>query len=695
MNISFMNLTNEKELITYDYFWLSVKSYIEDNYEGNSSFVWNYPHKYPIANNVEEFAQNIINENPDVFFVSLYVWNYPLSKKVMKIVKRNLPNCIIVIGGPHLLYKKELDFFKKHPYIDYICESEGYGEVFANEFLYQLETDKNWDEVPYIIRPKEDGIGHIRPKKQFNKRNFEWSKKIFERNSDYLMSLRKEADAKTAKMYFHYESSRGCPFGCTYCEWGGGINSKVNFKPTEDIFDDLDFIFSNIKPEFFTFTDANFGIIERDVDIAKKICEYNDTIGYPEKINMYGPTKVRKENLYKIEEMFASRDLTTMLKIPVQDTNDIVNKNIDRTDDDWKTQMVEYGKIRDKHNVKIMLEMILGLPGATLDSYYEGHELTQEYRVDSLRYVWHFLPTAPAANKNYVEKFKIETMKLNQESLFNTTFEFKGILKKDEIISYNGEHNLNNDTRYVEPSEIVVSTYSYTREEWCEMWLMENFINVFESKGYLSNITKYLRRERGISIADFYRKLWKSFLNSDNFLNKKQNIVKNSIINETIKRVTSPNNVEDFYFYDLPEEFGLELRMQLLVMIVFMININRKDFYKGILNWMKETYGDDPILEDMVSWTNEMILWLDYDPKQGKDIISLYDWDSWLKGEELEKVNTKYSINDQYYLDGRKKIDWHEKNMKDRVLDRFFVMCSDCTSSTHLFKKWETVNVKN
>lgn len=683
-----MNLVPETGLMNYDYFWLSAKSYIEDNYRGKTKFKWSYPLKYAIAENVEELVEKIVKEKPDVFMVSLYVWNHSLSIKIAEEVKKSTPNCIIIFGGPHLLHKYENDYFEKNWYVDFLCQSDGYGEVFLNEFLYQLETEKDWDMVPYLVRPDEDRKRYAESPAKFNKRSFEWPRKIFHRNKKYLYSLKKYANKNKNKFYFNYESSRGCPFGCTYCEWGGGINSKVNFKPTEYVMEDLKFIYDNIEPEFLGVTDANFGIDARDVDIAKLLCHYNDKKGVPEKINLYGPTKVRKENLYEIEHLFAERNMSTEAKIPVQDLNSIVSQNIKRTDDAWQSQMGAYEKIRKDTDITIRLELILGLPGATIDSFYETYDVIQDYNIVASRYIWHFLPTAPAANKHYMKQFKIETMRLSRDASFNTAFNYEGVIDKNKVFKFNGVRNLLLDDRYKEPTDIVVSTSSYTKDEWVEMWLMDNLYYSLESRGYLSYITQYMKNIRGITASQFYRSFFSKFMQDEKYLSDKQFTLMQNFIETYKKRVNAEDTKSDFYYIDIPEELNLNLKMSIQSYLLFMINYDRNSFYKSLKRWIIDEFGWDEKLDDFIFWMANMIKWLDYDPSANSYFKTKYDWFNYFEnGKELQESEYKNFPMDKKYGEAKREIDWHKYDMKNRVQRMFFVLCSEYSTYPDTFRE--------
>ena len=69
-----------------------------------------------------------------------------------------------------------------------------------------------------------------------------------------------------------WETNRGCPFSCTYCDWGSATNSKVSRMHLDRVYAELDW-FSKNKVEFIFCCDANFGMLPRDYDIALKAAE--------------------------------------------------------------------------------------------------------------------------------------------------------------------------------------------------------------------------------------------------------------------------------------------------------------------------------------------------------------------------------------------------------------------------------------
>lgn len=668
-----MNLHLGTQISIPDYAWLSFKSYVEDNYIGKSHIEWDFPIQHSNYKSIEDFADDIVSKKPDIFSMSLYVWNVGISHEIAKLVKKKLPACIIVIGGPHIDYVEDKDYFIKNEHVDFVCDTNGYGEPFFNELLYQIETDKDWDKVPFLIKPNADRKTFKRSKAHFNKLKFEWPRHIFSRNSEYIKTLDPDLE-----FYIAYESSRGCPYGCTYCEWGGGINSKVSFKPTEYVLEDMDYIFKTIKPQTFTFTDANFGIIKRDIDIIRKICDYKEQIDLPRNVYFFGPTKSKKENLYEIEELLALYKLSDNFKVSIQDFDPSVIRNIDRTDDPWQKSIQEYNKIRNRYDVTVRAEMMLGLPGATLDNFYKGLDILCSEDIYSPRYVWHLLPTSPASKKEYREKFGIKTVKMiTRHKIYGGGF--SNII--DNKITYDNYPLIYGD-EFTEPTELVCETNSYTIKEWKEMFIMNSMVNSFHVDEYMKDITRYLNTYRNVPYSTFYKKLYDEFIFSDYYLKGVQNSIFKKIKTDTENFVEFGKIIENnLEYYKLPEIFPWDISCRIENLINIAINLNRYEFYQYLANWIHDEFGVDEELADLLQWTPNMIKWIDYDIGNPPKIKSDYNWFHFKKTGELLKRKTICTPNDITYSSEKKLIDWHEVDINKRIEKYFLPLCSGIGSS--------------
>ena len=90
----------------------------------------------------EEKIYEILEKNPpDVFAISLYVWNYSLAHKIAAWVRNTFPQCIIISGGPHQYFKHDLNWFKEHWYLDASSPGDCYGELCFKEILDNYDDE--------------------------------------------------------------------------------------------------------------------------------------------------------------------------------------------------------------------------------------------------------------------------------------------------------------------------------------------------------------------------------------------------------------------------------------------------------------------------------------------------------------------------------------------------------------------------
>ena len=665
MKIQFVNYSMAAEVLGIDYAWLSFKSYFEENNKSKTQWEWLDPITESFAFHVDELVTEIVTRKPNVVGFSLYVWNVGLSLHVAEQVKKQLPNCKIVVGGPHITYKENINYFKDNYFINAVCKEDGYGEIFITEYLYQLEQPTpNLSEVPFCIYP-DKGMWK-ESFASFYKRDFKWPSNIYERNIHYLSRRIEKAKIEDKKLYVAYETSRGCPFGCTYCEWGGGINSKVTFKPTDMVMKDINFIMEHVQPFFFSFTDANFGIIDRDVDIIKRICEWKRNANVPSVMYFFGPSKVNKQNVYLIESLTAEHGMLSDYKVPVQDLNREVLKNIDRTDEDWKIQLESYIKIRDKFGGKIRLEMILGLPGATLDSYYEALDYSCTLDTFGRRYIWHLLPTTPASKPEYRKRFSIKSLKTSF-GMRSTVDGGSVIIKKKLDEQPVGIRHLVIDPEWMEPTEIVIETSSYTREEWLNMFLLDHIILQTEVGQILQPITKYLASS-GINHSTFYRKFWETFLYGNNKMTIVQNQLLQTMKTQGLKKLQQ-DEVVDFEYYDLPENFPFQVRSLPGPLFNMIVYLNTSTFYFALQQWCAEQFGEDAIRDDLIVYVASSLKTISYTPGAYK-FTTKYDWSTYMKNNIIQEKKTTYVPQDLAEWD--KDVD-----LNTRIRNHFLSLCSN------------------
>lgn len=299
----------------------------------------------------------------DVVFYSAYLWNFKISLEIarrLKEVKRDIVN---VFGGPQVpeLREKMEGFLQRYRFIDVACFGEG--EV---PFLRILENcrDKNWNDVPSIGYVEESGTVVFNPARGAIADVNEIPSPYLEGVFDDLMELHPDE-----KWQGRFETNRGCPFTCAFCYWGKKAERKVRPFGLERAFGEIDW-FSRHRVEFVFCCDANFGLLKRDLEIARKVAENKRACGFPKAFSVQN-TKNSKETIFELQRILNNSGLQKGVNLALQSTNGKTLHYIERSNIDNKTYN-ELQKTFTKIGIPTFTDLILGLPGETYDTFAEG-----------------------------------------------------------------------------------------------------------------------------------------------------------------------------------------------------------------------------------------------------------------------------------------------------------------------------------
>lgn len=455
MNIYWLNPPPRTNYIVADVGWMNFSTFCKE-YNWISPIIdWeNY-------NEISEVLNHIISNNTDVLCVSTYVWNHNLVNEITKQIKRIKPEIVIIRGGPHQGYDET--FFDRFPEIDYLCYSTGHGELFLKEALKQIKKYNSIlfpSNVPFLIskRFKSTVLSGKYPYPEESSLQYKF---------DYLTELSIAAKHKNKPLVMPYETSRGCPYECVYCEWGGGTGTKVSKKSMEVIKKDIDII-SYLKFDDVEIIDANFGIFNQDIDILNYILEHRRLTGYPKTVMTYGLAKVKQEKKERILDAMFQEGLVQTYCMSLQSINEDVLQQSKRTDISTDEQIQLAKKYIEKYNANVKVEIILGMPGTTLDIFYEEMDVFQiTGSWYNARNVYQLLPDTEAYTKEYREKYKIKSA-------------FIGTSENDEEVYYSISKGI--ISKYKSSSEIIVETYSFTKQDWKEMFFMNHAQRVLGPK---------------------------------------------------------------------------------------------------------------------------------------------------------------------------------------------------------------------
>ncbi len=311
--------------------------------------------------NTERHIENLCKA--DIIFFSAYLWNFKASLEIARRVKWERPEILIAFGGPQVPESKEKlsAFLRKYPFID--IASFGAGEI---PFLRIIERhrDRRWDVVP--------SIGYRRPDNSIAFNKFKENiQDINEIPSPYLSGIFDELIMDNPEEIWQgrIETNRGCPFTCAFCYWGKKSERTIRQFDLDRICNEIDWLGKN-KIEFVFCCDANFGILNRDFNIARKVADSKMAVGYPKAFSVQN-TKNSRESILNLQKILNDAGLQKGVNLALQSLNEETLKYIGRSNIDNKTY-TELQRLLTKSNIPTFTDLIIGLPGETYESFTKG-----------------------------------------------------------------------------------------------------------------------------------------------------------------------------------------------------------------------------------------------------------------------------------------------------------------------------------
>lgn len=478
--------------------WSQTKTYYEKTHTDD----WNWV--LPIIDmfeheEIDQIQSFIENNPPDIFGISLYVWNADLAHEVAAWVKNRWPSCVVISGGPHQYMRTDMNWFKDRPYLDASLPGDCYGEWCITEIMQQINKKPiDWQMIDNIFVPSgKTRVPYQHKNESKNvKKTFDYDWPSFANQKHYLQEFINHARIYNTQIKpgAILETTRGCPYGCTFCDWGGGINSKVKSKPIDYVKQDIESL-ADLGIQGIFIADANFGILgDRDVEILDFIINGLKTKNQF-KVNFGGMAKTNKrlETLKKIIDLQSKETGFDRVKLSIQSFDQEVLNNIKRTN----ITLDEYLEIYDLHaqdvskNVAVA-EMILGLPGMTLQKFYREFDILYQHNLMGVWYEWLVLPEAPAFQPEYREKFQIRTLKKNHGWSYR-------VPKSDFAVA--------------------VKSYSYSEKHYLEMMIAVGWFFCFMPGGIFLRCRESLKNNIGIGhlieklifhsgLVDLYESQW-------------------------------------------------------------------------------------------------------------------------------------------------------------------------------------------
>ena len=295
------------------------------------SYLWSYivskPHlssQYKLKEYffIREAVENYLAEmeDPSVVGISTYIWNWEISKEIARKIKSRWPQCLVVMGGPQVPYTT--DFQKELPFVDIVVTFSG-EEAFADILTENLKDDPQFLSINGTI---SGGVNKLVKRKA--------PSQLDKLPSPYLSGFFDQVFNKYPDHHFNIiiESNRGCPYSCFFCDMQDSYYTKIYKFELERVKAEIDWAVSH-KIAYIDCADSNFGIFERDVEVAQHIADSKARTGYPRGFN-FTSAKNQPEKVEKIQAILGSVEIDRGISISLQSFNKETLKAIKRWNPD-------------------------------------------------------------------------------------------------------------------------------------------------------------------------------------------------------------------------------------------------------------------------------------------------------------------------------------------------------------------------
>lgn len=398
--------------------------------------------EYTINNQLDDILEKIYRQKPDVLIFSCYIWNIEYVRELAAEFHKLRPEVPIWVGGPEVSFETER-FLKENPAITGIMMGEG--ERTLTELCTSFEQESSLEKIDGISYRRGDGTVAVQPLRSLLPMD------------ELPFCYANLQDFEHRIIY--YESSRGCPFSCSYCL--SSVDKKLRFRSLPLVYRELQF-FIDAKVPQVKFVDRTFNCRhEHAMGIWNYIKEHDNGI-----TNFHfeiSADLLREDELELISDM---RPGLIQLEIGVQSTNGATIREIHRTmrlEDVYRA----VNRVKAGKNIHQHLDLIAGLPYEDYDTFH--HSFNDVYRMKP-------------------DQLQLGFLKVLKGSLMEKEAEKYGIMHKEK-----------------EPYE-VLSTNWLSYKEVLRLKMVESMVEVYYNSGQFQNTLEYLVPQFADAFT-FYEKL--------------------------------------------------------------------------------------------------------------------------------------------------------------------------------------------
>ena len=434
--------------------------------------------------------------NPNMVAMSSYIWNWEYNKTLATLIKKHWPECVIVVGGPQVDKHNPL-FFEKYPMFDIAVHGEG--EYAFKEILTRKQE---FDNIPHVQTRT-----HMPSKAQRLRSVKDIPSPILEGFYEPIMA-KYPADTM---WQVTYETLRGCPYHCTFCDIGDNYWNKLTLFDIERVKKEIEWMGKN-QIEYVSVCDSNWGLLDRDIEITQFVIDTKKKYGYPRWWDAtWAKNNVERNFEIALLNKKSRANIFKGITFAMQSFNDDTLAATERFNLNLET-VSKYLKKYKQEKIPTYSELIWPMPNETYQTLKKGIQRFIDLGQDDFLMVHPLVITDNAAmgNKSYKEKYQIETMNVPLDTYY----------LNDSIL----------ENYIIEKTDAVISTNTATWKDVINGHMFSWAVITFYYYGWAHYITKYLSK-KGIKEIDFFETFLEWIKNNNGLINNEYEQTKQHITN--------------------------------------------------------------------------------------------------------------------------------------------------------------------
>jgi radical SAM superfamily enzyme YgiQ (UPF0313 family) len=417
------------------------------------------------------------DEAPGIYLFSNYIWSHAWNVVRSAEVKAKSPHSLTIHGGPNTpKYPADIEtFLATNPHVDIAVHGEG--EATFVDLLEALQGRVGDGPPDLSVLRDVPGLTFRDGDEFVQTGGRERIADLDSIPSPYQTGLFDSVgDVEITLMTF--ETNRGCPYGCTFCDWGSATLSRIRKFDLDRIYHELEWCAKHKVRTVFC-ADANFGIFPRDVEIARKVVELKEQYGYPVVFeSSYAKNTVK--HLREIIETLVAGGVLSTGTLSLQSVDAVTLDAIHRSNikvEKYDDLAIEFGK----QGLPLVVELMMGLPGSTVQSFIGDLQQTIDREVKARVNPTEVLMNSPMNAPEYRQEHQIKTLR----PVHHDWTTKNGVRKK----------------------ALVVSTSSFSHDDYMRMERYRRVFVLCETFGVLRQVSRFVRQEAGIPEMEFYVRL--------------------------------------------------------------------------------------------------------------------------------------------------------------------------------------------